>query len=710
MAGNVVRQQADKQQLVALQQQQQLQQQLKQQQEQRLKIIERLDIYALINARCGLLATYPGHASTDYYAAIRLVKSGDVDIMKKVCEHGGYMASLCLDPASASGSTSALMNNNSHSNNNTSFSLSNASLSSPVRELIDAMLLFNFAQHIKHDDEVLFGLFESFLRNVGSANPSFVEDIYKAILLAAKIVDPCSKVGVRMTRLLNEILAAYPVSASLLCHTITLRFPHFLRDTRPFITYLQFLFHFYITCPNTLLAQRIVSCVTEQIVLMDVHVDHRKKKADELKQESVVEPMFDMDLVKRVDDATLLDKLDQTLTQVYLFLDAIASGDQSDYMRLDPEETMRNVSVMGVNAYYDTICTRSSKGADYVSCLENFVYAFEEHVIRLGNLHYSGFPVLYATSLRNRFSMVFLDRLKTLFMDYSLDRATRIAAIRFATAFVTLSKSVQTYQVIEWLHAMAKWEHTYLENQAESNLAIVDAELHELFYTCFQGIMIAVVGRQEDIFKAGTYHDSLRKMRLASLIRAPLNPLIIVRTPELGSRFASLLAYHDILDCSDVLANNAYVGIASLTKRSRRRNVIRMNFPYHIYMLPLSLALCQTQVRIDRTFDRSSQPHVEEQASGAIHTESEMLSRDNDDDDADADNDNGDNEDNNDTANNEPEAEQGVPSGMMIQSNQDEGSAEMDQLTKPQSFSMGISWDQSPAPLGIMSSDKTMRL
>ncbi|KAA8494524.1 RNA polymerase I-specific transcription initiation factor RRN3 [Porphyridium purpureum] len=439
-------------------------------------------------------------------------------------------------------------------------------------------------------DQLPPAVFESYAviaRAVAAVDARYVEQLFRRITSLFTMIRVGSAHGTLLFASLMQLLEAYPTAAPLLSTIVAQLLPHYRREKSSIISYTEFLTRLICVCRSALVRQHAGLVLTTLVVMMDAEVDHTKT-------DHAVQPLlFEPDLADKGPSADVSEKLDACLLLVFGMIDSISTQQG-----------------------YPTACVCSLE-----ECFEIFYAAFELRVMQVDSPHYAVFPLFYVGAQHAVLSFRLLDRLRTGFTNPALAVSLRISHVRFSAAFIALLRNVPHEELDRWLRTMISWSHTYVDTLPDHLEGVLDAEMHSLFYHCFQNIAIVMVGCHTDLFAATDRQqlEKLRALRLASLIRCSINPLRMIESERLVWRFSSLLSQFDILDCSDVLADNEYVVVPSFTKHNKRKNVIRLRFPFPCYLLRESKRHVDALFVCGRAIDETS--HVvtlqeQEQSSG----------------------------------------------------------------------------------------------
>jgi len=414
-----------------------------------------------------------------------------------------------------------------------------------LQDIISIALTFDFIKHHQSNPPLTQAYF-NFSQNLALCNAQYVEPVVRTITKSFLSISIHSHIGTHAVSLLHAILTTYPTAVNVFSTAFAAFYPHIRREKSMCLNYSAFLLEFSKVSSNLHIIQCVVSLITSKIAAMDAEINHVKSYRSEQQQQLGV---FDIEL--QIDDESMDTKLDELLALCYAFLERLYFSEQPSDLLV------------------------------YYNCLYR---AFETHIVSMVRPHYSLYVLYFAASLDSQLILDLSERLRSAFNDRSSPSFIRSNCAIFSTSIITQSRFLSSHQIMNWITSMISWLHLYLDSTRDPS---IDSDVHALFYTAFQCIMLVITTKTSDLFHNELAIDTIRSLRMASLIRSPLNPLRMVSSNDLVSRFSEVLNRYEILDCFDVLARNAYVTIASQTSRGSK-NQVAFHYPFSCYFLPQS--------------------------------------------------------------------------------------------------------------------------
>ncbi|KAK4536074.1 hypothetical protein CDCA_CDCA07G2099 [Cyanidium caldarium] len=407
-------------------------------------------------------------------------------------------------------------------------------------ELVGVVLSYDFL-HGERCDE----LFRSFAMNLVTSNARYVEPVLLALVRKFQVESAAALRAVHAT--VAAVLELYPSATVALERCVERVFPHSSRSAGELERHVR-------ACLQTLeYAPRctafVVTCVVWRLVELDLEAVHAAKSVGS-------------------EDADLFE-MDRELRPI-----EPAAGEANVDIAT---EALPAAKLDACLDHFLGYCAACEIGAQETVCAA-LLDATERHLLPTPRTRHVQFALLvFVGSAEGRLTEVMLRRLLSLLADPLAARSSRVSAALYGSSLVASSRAVSAESAARWVTALATWLHWYLEGASAvgSDWRQV-AEQHLVFYAVTGALVYAIVSRCEDLTLSEAGRERLRSLRLARLLRSPMEPLRMLPT-ALTRAFGATLSGRQVLDLSDMESTEA------------ETLALELFYPFEEYSLPLSV-------------------------------------------------------------------------------------------------------------------------
>ncbi|PIK35359.1 putative RNA polymerase I-specific transcription initiation factor RRN3, partial [Apostichopus japonicus] len=219
------------------------------------------------------------------------------------------------------------------------------------------------------------------------------------------------------------------------------------------------------------------------------------------------------------------------------------------------QERLRGPGVPGGLAIYGG---RDINHQNATSLLLQLLQVFGRIVLPTHSSHHVQYCLFYMASLKKSFADAFLDYLWKQFVNPNTGSMIRQSSASYMASFLSRANFISLGIITASLELMAKWVHSYIDNQELSSQVKQDVNIHRPFYTLCQ-----------------------------------LNPLSYC-LPSIVNIFATITRKYQVVFCYTIIERNARVCNVAQYQSSGFKKLIDLNnpldtfFPFDPYLLPKS--------------------------------------------------------------------------------------------------------------------------
>ncbi|KAK9153288.1 hypothetical protein Sjap_000768 [Stephania japonica] len=317
----------------------------------------------------------------------------------------------------------------------------------------------------------------------------------------------------RVHSALINIADLIPVSPLMLEHIIPLRMPHLSKEALTVI-YVENMLKIESNVLGSLVGSTMIVAVVDRLVDLDVEIGW-----DEILQDDSSKGIFEMELEEAPEDAK----------DVGFELGKATSG---------PYSLGGNVVAELLDNLMVLMCEHLKSCADagrLSKVFDTLLDSFRITVLKAYKSKFAQFVVFYACSLDpEHCGLRFANMLEDIFM-HGTDPLTRMSAVSYLASYLSRGRFIPSSLVAGTLKRLVDWCLKYCQSR-DGKEAIVDPEVHRVFYSGCQAVMYLLCFRMRLMVDVSHLKSLLHSMPLERILRHPLNPLKVC-LPSIVSEF-----------------------------------------------------------------------------------------------------------------------------------------------------------------------------
>ena len=343
----------------------------------------------------------------------------------------------------------------------------------------------------------------------------------------------------RVHKALQGILRACPLATTQLFACLKEHFPHRRRDLLCHREYLTHTLH--AACYANAVLPRLMQMLVERLVELDVELTLQQRELEEGEAED--DEIFEVDVtVTSSAEAEKMrenaNKLDAMLLLMFEFIERGCASDARD--------------AAGVS--------RPTEAAQQL--FESLLAAFEASLLHTYKCKCTQFLLFYCCSFHAEFARTFVHVLLAQVRSEQLHTEARIASAAYLASFVARARFLPLEAVQEAVGQLVGWaseyQHVQLARMA-GGPAVLDVQLHGVFYSAVQGLLYVLCFKQTQLgtAEAAGFRAALTP-QLQALLDGALNPLKFCQE-NVVAEFEKLR----LCECAHIIAANERTAVGS---------------------------------------------------------------------------------------------------------------------------------------------------
>ncbi|XP_071813311.1 RNA polymerase I-specific transcription initiation factor RRN3-like [Apostichopus japonicus] len=382
---------------------------------------------------------------------------------------------------------------------------------------------------------------------------------------------------------IQALMNAIPITPEHLFKALRNHLPQISAQHEIQEAYIKNLFHVTRYLPN--LRKDILEIVVNRITEIDVHCPQSDIWVSSDEEEDVDEEMeqtqFDMD------DVSAQGEMDASKNETET---TIPEGPRLSEIAVALDRLMFAILTFCKETFYDD---GDINHQNATSLLLQLLQVFGRIVLPTHSSHHVQYCLFYMASLKKSFADAFLDYLWKQFVNPNTGSMIRQSSASYMASFLSRANFISLGIITASLELMAKWVHSYIDNQELSSQVKQDVNIHRPFYTLCQAMFYVIVYHYKDLLGSEKGNKFVMSLNLDRIISCKLNPLSYC-LPSIVNIFATITRKYQVVFCYTIIERNARVCNVAQYQSSGFKKLIDLNnpldtfFPFDPYLLPKS--------------------------------------------------------------------------------------------------------------------------